>query len=157
MIGDVAFNSATYYKYFTIDRSALVSRLGDDAQIADDAICAFLRAAVLTTPSGKQNSFAAHNPPDAILVEVSQSHVPVSYANAFVTPIRASRERDVVAISVDRLSQYRSDLNSAYGLQRESFALTPRSDLTIAEATSVPDLESLCVAMRAVLSGAQEG
>ena len=90
MIGDVEFNSATYYKYFAIDVDALTENLGGDAETARRAVVAFLKAAALATPSGKQNTFAAHNPPDAILVELSDSHVPVNYANAFVGPVRAT-------------------------------------------------------------------
>jgi CRISPR system Cascade subunit CasC len=36
-------------------------------------------------PTGKQNSFAAHNHPDGIAVELKG--VPCSYANAFVKPV----------------------------------------------------------------------
>ena len=106
MIGDVEFNSATYYKYFAIDVCGLTENLGGDAETAHRAVAAFLEAAALATPTGKQNTFAAHNPPDAILVELSESHVPVSYANAFVEPVRASASADVVAASVQRLSDY---------------------------------------------------
>ena len=49
----------------------------------------------MTTPSGKQNTFAAHNLPSAVLVEVRPYAQPVSYANAFVRPARSSRERDL--------------------------------------------------------------
>jgi hypothetical protein len=49
----------------------------------------FIRAAALTTPTGKQNSFAAHNDPCGILVEIKKSgRMPVSYANAFAEPAR---------------------------------------------------------------------
>jgi CRISPR system Cascade subunit CasC len=126
MIGDVEFNSATYYKYFAIDVAALTENLGGDAQTARRSVAAFLRAAALVTPTGKQNTFAAHNPPDAVLVEVSDSHVPVNYANAFVEPVRAAAGGDVVAASVQRLSDYSADLNRAYGLARARAALTTR-------------------------------
>jgi CRISPR system Cascade subunit CasC len=126
MIGDVEFNSATYYKYFAIDFSALTENLGGDAETARRSVAAFIRAAALATPTGKQNTFAAHNPPDAVLVEVSASHVPVNYANAFVEPVRAAGGKDVVAASVQRLSDYSADLNRAYDLARERAALTTR-------------------------------
>jgi len=127
MIGDVEFNSATYYKYFAIDATALTRNLGGDSETARRSITAFLRAAALATPSGKQNTFAAHNPPDAILVEVSESHVPVNYVNAFVEPVRvAAGGGDVVTVSVQRLTDYSTDLNRAYGLTRARAALTTR-------------------------------
>jgi CRISPR system Cascade subunit CasC len=126
MIGDVEFNSATYYKYFAIDVDALTTTLGGEAEIARQAVAAFLKAAALTTPTGKQNTFAAHNVPDAILVEVSDSHVPVNYANAFVAPVRAMKDTDVVTASVEQLSEYAADVNRAYGLERQSFLLATR-------------------------------
>lgn len=142
MIGDIEFNSATYYKYFAIDAAALTENLGGDAETAQRAVVAFLRAAALTTPSGKQNTFAAHNLPDAILVEVSDAHVPVSYANAFVDPVRANASADVVSASVARLSAYAQDLGRAYGLKRERAALTTRG-MTIDGAAAVETLAEL--------------
>jgi CRISPR system Cascade subunit CasC len=156
MIGDVEFNSATYYKYFAIDVDGLIENLGGDAEMAHRAVAAFLEAAALAAPTGKQNNFAAHNPPDAILVELSQSHVPVSYANAFVEPVRASASADVVAASVQRLSDYAAQLNRAYGLARRAFALCPRG-MTIAEAQPLETLEALAHAVTAELSAVPVG
>lgn len=142
MIGDVEFNSATYYKYFAIDVSTLIENLGGDAETARRSVAAFLRAAALITPTGKQNTFAAHNPPDAVLVEVSESHVPVNYANAFVEPVRAVADKDVVAASVERLSDYSADLNRTYGLARERAALTTRG-MSIEGAQAAETLDDL--------------
>jgi CRISPR system Cascade subunit CasC len=63
-IGDVAFNSATYYKYINIHWQGLLDNLHRDREIAIQAIRALLRAAMTSIPSGKQNTFAAHNLPD---------------------------------------------------------------------------------------------
>lgn len=156
MIGDVEFNSATYYKYFAIDVTALAHNLGGDADTARRSIAAFLRAAALATPTGKQNTFAAHNPPDAILVEVSESHVPVNYANAFVEPVRAVAGNDVVVASVQRLSDYSADVNRAYGLERSRFALTTRG-MSIEGAETAETLDSLAQSMIAILADASEG
>jgi CRISPR system Cascade subunit CasC len=155
MIGDVEFNSATYYKYFAIDVTALAHNLGGDADTAQRSIAAFLRAAALATPTGKQNTFAAHNPPDAVLVEVSASHVPVNYANAFVEPVRAAAGKDVVATSVQRLSDYSADLNRAYGLARERAALTTRG-MSIEGAEAAETLDALSQWMIAKLADAPQ-
>lgn len=156
MIGDVEFNSATYYKYFAIDVSALTLNLGGDVDIARRAVDAFLRAAALATPTGKQNTFAAHNPPDAILVEVSDSHVPVSYSNAFVEPVRARDGRDVVSESVHRLSGYAEDLGRVYGLKRDRAVLATRG-MTIEGAETAETLNGLCEWLAARLVGASAG
>ncbi len=156
MIGDVEFNSATYYKYFAVDVAALTGNLGGDADIAHRAVTAFLRAAALTTPTGKQNTFAAHNPPDAILVEISESHVPVSYANAFVEPVRGRDGRDVVEESVRRLSDYAADLGRVYGLERERAVLATRG-MGVEGAESVATLDDLSSWVIGRLAGAPVG
>ena len=94
MIGDVEFNSACYYKYFSIDVDALTENLAGPLPESPTATESqkmkaydqthaeaqarwllkgpwrrFSRAAIFTTPSGKQNTFAAHQLPDAVLVE----------------------------------------------------------------------------------------
>ncbi|MHB9130028.1 MAG: type I-E CRISPR-associated protein Cas7/Cse4/CasC [Armatimonadota bacterium] len=142
MIGDVEFNSATYYKYFAIDVDALAETLGGDRETALAAVGAFLTAAALVSPTGKQNTFAAHNPPDAIVVEVSESHVPVSYANAFVKPVRSTAEQDLVAGSIARLQEYAQQVNRMYGLRRTVYCLTTAAQAWDA-ATPVSNLQEL--------------
>lgn len=118
MIGDVEYNSACYYKYFSLDTDQLLSNLaGPDATRKDEAletarlaIPAFVKAATFTTPSGKQNTFAAHQLPAAILVEVRSRPTPVSYANAFVAPVNSrvnlvAGSEDALVAHVDRLTQ----------------------------------------------------
>jgi len=143
MIGDVEFNSATYYKYFSLDWDEFVDKLGGDVETASVALTAFIRAAALTTPTGKQNSFAAHNPPDAILVEIKKEKLPVSYANAFVKPIRASAEADVIEASIAALSSYSASLKEAYGIRPlASLYMTVRGE-KIAGAERVATLDDL--------------
>ncbi|MHB1416584.1 MAG: type I-E CRISPR-associated protein Cas7/Cse4/CasC [Chloroflexota bacterium] len=155
MIGDVEFNSATFYKYFSLDWEALVKNLGGDADTARAAVGALIKAAALTTPSGKQNSFAAHNPPDAILVEVKGENVPTSYANAFVNPVRASAAKDVMEASIEALSTYAAQLKGAYGIEPlRSACLTVRGQ-EVAGATRMPDLGRLIAAVAEPL-GAEE-
>ena len=117
MIGDVEFNSATYYKYFALHWEQLVGNLGGDADTALLALSALVRAAAFTTPSGKQNTFAAHNQPDLILIEVKHENLPSSYANAFLKPVRPRPEEDIVGASIRELSGYSAQLKRAYGLQ----------------------------------------
>lgn len=63
MIGQVEFNSATLYRYAVLDLRKLLDNLQGDVELALSAVEAFTRALALAIPSGKQNSFAAHNPP----------------------------------------------------------------------------------------------
>ena len=119
MIGDVEFNSSTYYKYLNIHWEGLVENLGGDKDVARKAVLALLEAAATSQPSGKQNTFAAQNLPDLILVEVSQKNLPVSYANAFIKPARASSSQSLMDASVEQLSDYMGRVDKTYGLKAE--------------------------------------
>jgi CRISPR system Cascade subunit CasC len=143
MIGDVEFNSSTYYKYLNIHWEQLVKNLGD-AATARQAVLALLDAATTAQPSGKQNTFAAHNLPDLVLVEVRERNLPVSYANAFVKPAHQSFKQSLMDVSVEMLADYMARVTKAYGLDGQR-ALVAVQDYSLpgAEAVdSLPDLQS---------------
>ncbi len=118
-IGDTTFNSATYYKYFSIDWNALVRNLQNDKEIAAIAVRALIKAAMFAIPSGKQNSFAAHNLPDLALIEVKENNVPLSYANAFIKPVRATPQLSLMEASAKALQDYVVVINTMYGLKAQ--------------------------------------
>lgn len=143
MIGDVEFNSATYYKYFSLHWGDLLRNLGGARQVATDAAAALVEAACLAIPSGKQNSFAAHNLPDAVLLEIRDRNVPLSYANAFVKPITPRGDADVVAGSIAALIEYRAALLPKFGLApRRGWWLTTRGQDApgLTASASLPEL-----------------
>ena len=90
--------------------------------MAAHTVGAFIRGAALVNPTGKQNSFAAHNPPDAILVEIKNS--PVSYANAFAETGSPRRPRHITQ-SIAQLGQYVYDLDTGYGKPQKRFWFSP--------------------------------
>ncbi len=144
MIGDVEFNSATHYKYFNVHWEELVKNLGGDKGVAQEAMLALVEAAATAQPSGKQNSFAAHNLPDLILVEVSERNLPVSYANAFLKPVRQTYDKSLMDVSVAALDDYAKRLRKVYGLNG-SRAYTAVGDYEITgadEQNSLADLET---------------
>lgn len=119
-VDEAMFASACFYKYFSIHWETLLGNLqgfsGNKEHLAAHTVGAFLRGAALTNPTGKQNSFAAHNPPDGIIVEVKKSRcTPISYANAFASPVPSKGPRDVVSQSIAQLAQYVHDLDTGYG------------------------------------------
>jgi len=116
-VDEAMFASACFYKYFSIDWEQLVKNLNGNKELAAHTIGAFLRAAALVAPTGKQNSFAAHNMPDGILVEATNR--PVSYANAFVKPA-VQGERDLPGQSIAKLGQYGHSMDVGYGKHDES-------------------------------------
>ena len=106
------FNSAVYYKYLNVDVDALLETLGHEhAEQAVKAVGMLIKAAALATPTGKQNSFAAHSAPELILVEVSGTKQPISLANAFLEPVTGN---NLMASSVEALVDYHNDFAVAY-------------------------------------------
>jgi CRISPR system Cascade subunit CasC len=106
MIGDTEFNSNCYYMYYNLDLDQLIKNLNgleNAEEMAKQSAKAFLRAFAYTSPSGKQNSFAAHQPPSVIFVEFKEDKIPVSYANAFLTPAKPSGGKDLVCDSIEKL------------------------------------------------------
>lgn len=110
-----AFNSACFYRYARIDWDLLVRNLGEDKELARKTVEGFLRAAALAIPSGKQNSFAAQNPPDFMLGVVRKDGQSWSLANAFETPVKPGREGGLITASIQKLDAYWAKLNKAYG------------------------------------------
>lgn len=149
-LGDTAFNSATYYKYFNIHWEGLLDNLHDDRQIAATAVQALLRAAMTAIPTGKQNSFAAHNLPDFALVEVLPRNIPLSYANAFLKPVRARGDESLMDASITALTAYAEKVPAKYNLQadRAVFAIQP---YPLADATDCDDLNALAAWLHARL------
>jgi len=144
MIGDVEFNSSTYYKYLNVHWEQLLENLGDDVEVARRAVLTLLEAAATAQPSGKQNTFAAHNLPDLVLVEVREKNLPVSYANAFLEPARQSRERTLMDDAVARLGDYMARVGRTYGLEAlDRRAMTAVQDYSLPGAEVVPSLTDL--------------
>lgn len=144
MIGDVEYNSSTYYKYFNVHWEQLRKNLGGNVEVARRAVLALLEAAATAQPSGKQNSFAAHNLPDLILVEVREKNLPVSYANAFLEPARHSHKHTLMDDAVAKLGDYMARIGTTYDLEAiDQRALTVVQDYTLPSAEQVPSLSAL--------------
>ncbi len=108
MMGTVAYQSACFYRYSCLDVDALTRNLGgaDAAEakaLTKETIDAFLRATALAIPTGKQNSMAAQNRPSYLLAVVREKGTPLSLANAFVKPVKASGDQDLVTASAAKL------------------------------------------------------
>ncbi len=145
MIGDIEFNSCTYYKYLNVHWEGLVKNLGNDAEakaVARRAVLALLEAAAMTHPTGKQNSFGAFNPPDFILLEVIQRNLPINYANAFLKPVKGYGDKTLLLNSIDQLSEYVSRLSKVYNLDPERSYLS-LEDAPFLELTALPSLKDM--------------
>src|SRR5262249_21662660 len=125
MIGTVEFNSACFYRYATIDVTELVGGYRDekktrpfglqgDTDLSKKTAAAFLQAFVHAVPTGKQNSFAAHNPPSLVFAVV-RTGGPVSLANAFVKPVAPDAKHSLVEKSIAELDKYYGQLGKMDG------------------------------------------
>jgi CRISPR system Cascade subunit CasC len=143
MIGDVEFNSSTYYKYFNIHWESLVDNLGGETETALKAVIALIEAAALAQPSGKQNGTAAQNLPDFVLVEISPKNIPISYANAFLKPAFQSYQASLMQDSIKKLNDYAQRLRQAYELNGQRAYFTTEPDIALDSAEDVLSLSKL--------------
>jgi CRISPR system Cascade subunit CasC len=104
MIGTVEYNSATLYRYATVAAHELFTQLNGSVPAIENAIREFTRAFVCSMPSGKQNTFAAHTVPDAVLAAVRTDR-PLSLAGAFEKPVQV-RDQGFIIASTKSLSEY---------------------------------------------------
>jgi CRISPR system Cascade subunit CasC len=122
MIGQVEFNSATFYRYAALDTGKLLANLQGDRELALSGLAAFTEAFARAIPSGKQNTFAAHNPPSFIGV-VLRHGSPLNLANAFERPITPRHEQPLTAQSVAALARHEQQLGAVYGDARDTWAV----------------------------------
>ncbi|MFZ5580158.1 MAG: type I-E CRISPR-associated protein Cas7/Cse4/CasC [Pseudomonadota bacterium] len=152
MMGTVEFNSACYYRYAVVDWAKLVENLQDDEELAAKGLRTFLQGFVVAEPTGKQNSFAAHNPPEFVAVTVCHEAAPRNLANAFETAIRAKAGESLTRKSAEELSKKGVALEKAYPRKAQTFVL----NLTSAELYGFGDAkESLDDVLEAALKAVQ--
>lgn len=121
MIGQVEFNSATFYRYAVVDPSKLISNLQGDRELALSGLQALVQAVARAIPTGKQNTFAAHNPPSFIGIAIRHAS-PLNLANAFEKPVQARNGEALTRPSVSALAGYESQLSAVYGDSRDAWA-----------------------------------
>jgi hypothetical protein len=89
----------------------------------------------MTTPSGKQNSFASHTEPCGILVEIKKNGKhPTNYANAFADPVErigkpdddAADEKSIEGRSVACLADHVQSIVNAYGIDATRIWYSPK-------------------------------
>jgi CRISPR system Cascade subunit CasC len=113
MMGTVSFNAACFYRYANVHYDELVRNLKDDVDLARKTVGAFIQASLEAVPSGKQNSFAAFNPPSFAMTLVREKGQPMSLANAFERPVRGAD--GFVGPSVSALDEYWGRVAKVFG------------------------------------------
>ena len=116
MLGITEFGSACYYRYAVVDVTRLYREYqGKAADDAKQMLEAYLRASILAVPSGKQNAFAAHNPP-AFVGLVWRDREPRNLCNAFENPVRLrEKDRSLSSVSVEELVKHETSMEKIYG------------------------------------------
>ncbi len=153
MMGTVEFNSACYYRYANIDvnqlkdnllgkprEKATADELKEARALAGKTVDAFIRAAVNAIPTGKQNSFAAQNPPSFIFA-VGRDSGTWSLANAFASPVWVGDNGDLVQKSQDALIDYWDKLVKVYG--EKGIKAKPAVTLNASQLSGLDSVENL--------------
>lgn len=130
MIGEIDYNSCCYYHYIAIDTDVLKQNLVNSPraqELMDEVLPAFIQIMAYTDPSGKQNSFASHVLPELLCVEVKEKKIPVSYANAYATPVPFLSSGKLIENSVKALIEEIDRIDENYGLEvKHRFWFSPR-------------------------------
>lgn len=127
MIGQIEFNSATFYRYAVIDFAKLVSNLQGDVELALSGLEAFTKAMAMAIPTGKQNTFAAHNLPAFVGVTLRASS-PINLANAFEKPVWPDQKQPLSTLSIKALAEYDDKVSAFYSGGRDTWAYLDLSD-----------------------------
>jgi CRISPR system Cascade subunit CasC len=153
MMGTVEFNSACFYRYAVVDWAKLVENLQGNKDLAAKGLRAFLEGFVVAEPTGKQNTFAAHNPPEFVAVSVRRNTAPRNLANAFETAVRTKKDESLTRRSAEELTRKAKALQIAFGGVEKTFVLNLAEAKLDGLGTVVPSLKDL---LDKTLSAVQE-
>lgn len=82
-LGTIEFNSATLYRYATVNVIELQKNLGDQTA---DVVKYFAEAFIKAMPTGKQNTFASRTLPDFVYITL-RTDQPINFVGAFEKPV----------------------------------------------------------------------
>lgn len=137
------FSAGVFYRYASLNLRQLQLNLGlipaiDASETAEsraralDIACHVLHLLATVVPDAKQQSFAAHNLADFVIVSLADQ--PISLANAFEQPVeRDNRLGGFLQPSIDRLAGYWFRVNRAYGLKEDARAFAVKQGVTLGD------------------------
>lgn len=138
-LGTVEFNSATLYRYATVNVIELQKNLGTQTE---EAVKCFAEAFIKTMPTGKQNTFANRTLPDFVYIAL-RTDQPVNLAGAFEKPV--SGVNGYLEESEKRFREYA-------GIVYRKFACEPEEVWEFGEMNISQILEGVKSAVREKLS-----
>ena len=131
-MGSLEFNSATYYRYVSLDLGQLAENLKTDDIVP--AVEAFTHALFLAVPAARQTTMSAANPWDYAMVTVRKGQ---RMQLPFNTAVRTSaKEPDMVENSIVALQKKFADAERMYG---SLFGLKSKTEISL-ESGSVDEL-----------------
>lgn len=141
MIGTVEFNSATLYRYATVNVRALADNLGDPEATAR-AVQAFVRSFVYSMPTGKQNTFANGTLPDAVVVMAREGRA-VNLVGAFEDPV-TSASGGFASASVEALARQAKEVTQFVPAPTDTWVVTlPSRASALADLGDIVSLDAL--------------
>lgn len=143
MIGTIEFSSSCFYRYANLDFNKLTENLQNDSELAVLGLKCFIEAFILSTPSGKQNSFAAQNPPEFVAITLRESGAMRNLANAFESAIRIKSNESLTKKSAEELCKKALILSAAYGENDSTFILNITGADLAAFGTEVKSLSEM--------------
>jgi CRISPR system Cascade subunit CasC len=137
---DAELTSGLYYNYMVVDVALLISNLGGDALLAGQVVERLIHLAAEVSPGAKKGSTAPYAYAELMLVEAG-SRQPRTLGNAFREPVKA-RTNSMLADTLEKLSGYIGNIDTAYGNQRERrlMAVDPSAVVPAAERLPLDDL-----------------
>jgi CRISPR system Cascade subunit CasC len=122
MIGNVEYDSSTFYRYENISLAQLNKNLVGDKEYERIAVINLINAFIESMPSGKQNTFAAQTLPSTVIVEIRDSR-PISYVGAFEKPVKGSHDHSITENATTALKEYVTNIDDNYGAPSSRFII----------------------------------
>jgi CRISPR system Cascade subunit CasC len=114
---DMAAN--LFYRYANVDWDQLVENMGGDEKAAGGALTDFVSAFAMAQPKASRSFAAPSSLPGLILVEKSSVKLPVSYGNAYLTPVLSPENGGMMNVASQALAGYITLTDEMYSLGRE--------------------------------------
>ena len=148
-LGTVEYNSATLYRYATVNVQELAKHLG--AEKAAEVVHGFGEAFIRAMPTGKQSTFANRTLPDVVYVAIREDQ-PVNLCGAFERAVHRSAE-GYAEPSKRALQTYAQELYKTYDAPAKSFAVGTRLEELAPSQPMSAMLDALEAAVKVNLTG----
>lgn len=135
-MGSLEFNSATYYRYVSLDLGQLAENLHTEA--IEDAVDVFAKALFLAQPAARQATMAAMCPWNYAIVTIRNGQ---GIQMPFNKPVKPAAGEDMVSASIRELKTRFGEIARMYG---SLFGLQSKQEI----GTDSGDIDSLLTAIR---------